>query len=67
MQSASSFYAPFVDFTDDLDSEVISAARLASEKGASVYYAGKGDSLLPDLKLSSPAVNVVSLKNLQVI
>jgi len=65
MQSSNSFYSPYVDLFDTLDYALVNAAELTDEKGASVIYAGKGDTLLPTLKRRVPKVSAVALKNLQ--
>jgi len=64
MQSSSSFYAPYVDFSESLASALVYAAKLTKQNG-STTYSGKGDTLLPELRLSVPNINAVSLKMLQ--
>lgn len=64
VSSAGSFYAPYVGVSDSLSSSVIQTAYLV-DKSASVFYAGKGAKLLPELKSRVPKVKAVSLNNLQ--
>jgi len=62
--SAGSFYAPYVDLSDSLVSTVIhSASKIPTS--ASVIYAGKGATLLPELRARVPNVRAVSLNNLE--
>lgn len=62
--SSSSFYAPYVDVSDSLTSSIIQTAS-AVDNSASVFYAGKGATLLPELKSRVAKVKAVSLNNLQ--
>jgi len=62
--STGSFYAPYVDVPESLLPTVILSSS-ESKESASVIYAGKGATILPELKIRVPKVKAVTLNNLE--
>jgi len=64
---ASSLYAPHVDLPESLSAVIVNAVLAAKANDATTIYAGRGTSLLPDLKRREPSVQAVTIPKLQEI